>query len=317
MKKTAAVLAVAMTVPLYISGQALAEEQEPDVSINNTISDESTPTTEEGVDDSQTPSEENVDTLPPPSEEMIEEDPWFEASTDPDGDGPEVPTSQEQEQTWAVVDENGNTVNIISCTQSYCGSGWIPTEFDGHTPTEFARVVLQSDYNPETNSNNGGHWGQHNFSSGQWTLNSGSGTMVMPTDPNEVPYCIADCVAPPEEVVSDPDSVSDSPDIITQELNSAEEQASPEIYIAKSGDYRVILNSNETDNKIKIRFNKKSSSVNIIAKKWYAPGMAEKKVWKIKFKNKKIHVFSVPEKYSGWKFFIKNKGSKIKRVNVL
>lgn len=259
--------------------------------------------------------EENVDTLPPPSEEMIEQDPWFEASVDPDGDGSAVPTSQEKEQTWAVVDENGNTINIISCTQSYCGSGWIPTDFDGLVPTEFARVVLQSDYDPVTDSNKGGHWGQHNFESGTWTLESGSGTLVMPTDPNEDPVCIANCVFPPTE--DDTPLEEGEPFLANTEDVGNDSVVAENVSVVRSGDYKVLLNGSVKNNKINIKFNKGALKIKIVAKRWTSPANPEKKVWNIRFDQKtKSYVFDVPSAYSDWKFFIKNDNKKIKRVYV-
>ena len=127
-----------------------------------------------------------------PSQEIIDSNPWAPQ----DGDGNGVDDSQENAAGYAVIDANGNTTNIIVCSPAFCGSGWIPTRYDGYTPVEFARVVPQT--SADRNSGNvAGYWGHYDESSSTWTVTQGSSTFVI--DPSKYPgeagslTCVSGC----------------------------------------------------------------------------------------------------------------------------
>ena len=140
----------------------------------------------------------NTDTLPSPSQEAIQQNLWEAVSADPAPDSSEIdPASQDEPESWAVVDEDGNTLNVIVCDRDYCGSGWIPTRYDGFTPVEFARVVLQGARDPQTGNSNGGHWGSYNFPSDTWTQTNPNGSVYeVPITYGSQPTCIELCPSP-------------------------------------------------------------------------------------------------------------------------
>jgi hypothetical protein len=251
-------------------------------------------------DDSATPSEnvieegpsENVDTLPPPSQELIEQNPWAESSTAPEG---QTPSGQDEPEIWAIVDENGNTLNITVCDIDYCGSGWIPVAWDGFTPTEWARVVLQSKRNPETGDHSGGHWGKHNFSENSWYLSEtnrdGSVTVyLIPVEYGSKRVCISNCPA-------------DAP----------EEQGEQETEILETQNEPNYTNEEVSERSTKVNVEKKNGSLVFFAKLPKPKNLVRGSVWVIAEKQNKKSIFvfpvakrgltkiSIPEKYLGSK----------------
>lgn len=105
---------------------------------------------------------------------------------------------------WAVLDSNGNTVNIIVCTPEVCGSG----TFGGN------RVVLQTLQDPVTHNTAAYVDAHYNEQNGQWTRE------IVSTTPNgqpnpvvEIPLaypgsvpmpCIANCPTPTPTTTPEP-----------------------------------------------------------------------------------------------------------------
>jgi hypothetical protein len=261
------------------------------------------------------PSEEstespNIDTLPPPSEELIQQNPWQESSSAQEG---EVPAGQDEPETWAVVDENGNTLNTIVCDIDFCGSGWIPISYDGFTPNEWARVVLQAARDPETGKNNGGHQGQYNFTTNTWTNQNDRGEIYqVPIEYGENPFCIENClpVEDPRDTMTPPpgdegiwDGIFDNNEVVAQ--NSLEVSG-------KSIEAKV----NNVKNRISFRYNVSSTKkiknniVRIIAKNDY-----NKKSWKFKINNSGKVLVALPIRYLDWDISISYKLKNNKRIN--
>ena len=281
------IVAAVVATSLIVSPSVSAEEV-----IQNPPTSEPTPepTPEPVEDPRQYP---NVDTLPPPSQELIQQDPWANSSNAPVG---QVPSGQDEPESWAIVDENGNTLNIIVCDVDFCGSGWIPTAYDGFTPTQWARVVLQGARNPETGSSNGGHWGQYNFPSGVWTEERGSGgTYQIPIEFGQQPICVANCPIPEEGVVEIPEISADGGGVTTENTDSS---VTPE---PKSFSV-VVQKTNKTvsfKQKFPNRKNIKNGNIWVIAIKG-----AEKFVWKFRAaKNNKTNIV-LPNKYADWNISI-------------
>ena len=234
----------------------------------------------------------NIDTLSPPSQEMIEQNLWSEVSVDPAPDNSEIdPASQDEPETWAVVDENGNTLNVIVCDRDYCGSGWIPTRYDGFTAVEFARVVLQGARDPQTGNSNGGHWGNYNFPSNTWTqTNPDNSVYQMPVEYGAQPICIELCPTP-EPTPSPSPTSGDS------------EGTTPEITPTVVQERVVSIEPNVINNKIVINETVKEvvleDRVIIIATKGN-----KKKIWVYKMVKNSI-IIKIPIKYLSWKISFK------------
>lgn len=136
-----------------------------------------------------------------PTQDVIDSNPW--APHDSDGNG--VDDSQENAAGYAIVDANGNTTNIIVCSPAFCGSGWIPTRYDGFTPVEFARVVPQTTADRNT-GNVAGYWGHYDETSSTWTVTQGNSTFAI--DPSKYPgeagslVCVAGCDQPSTDDLS-------------------------------------------------------------------------------------------------------------------
>jgi hypothetical protein len=285
--KTKSIAAAIIFSSLIISPSAYAEETAEE---NNNIS-ESAP--EEAETEQPSP---NIDTLPLPSEEIIQQNPWVHSSSAPEG---EIPIGQDEPESWAVVDENGNTLNIIVCDIDYCGSGWIPTEYDGTTPTQWARVVLQGSRDSQTGNSNGGHWGQYNFSENVWTETREDGSVYqVPTEYGSRPFCVEGCPVPQDEdIPSENPPVEDLP----VEISSGLEEVDVSY---RSSDVSVSLN-NKTfsfNKKFSNRKNVKGGTVWIVATK-----NKEKQTWKFKIKKNNNAVITLPTKYLDWKLSINYK----------
>ena len=276
------IVAAVVATSLIVSPSISAEEVVQDPPTSEPTPE---PTPEPVEDPRQYP---NVDTLPPPSQELIQQDPWTNSSNAPIG---QTPSGQDEPESWAVVDENGNTLNIIVCDVDFCGSGWIPTAYDGFTPTQWARVVLQGARNPETGSSNGGHWGQYNFPSGVWTQERGDGgTYQIPIEYGQEPICIANCPVP-EESVESPSTPESGEEVVTQndEVSVNSEPRSFNIVA------QVTKKNFSFSKKFPIRKNIKNGNVWVIATKG-----TEKFVWKFRAaKNNKTNIV-LPIKYADW-----------------
>lgn len=235
--------------------------------------------------------EENIDTLPPPTQEDIENDSWNDNNKDPDGDGEAVPKDQDEPESWAIVDENGNVINTITCDIDFCGSGWIPTKYDGNTPTEFARVVLQAKRDPSTGRNNGGHFGQYNFSSNTWTnVMSDGGTYYMPIDYGQDPVCLENCpvYGPPEGYTEEAPT--------NESYTATSTQEPPDISTRNS---EITFKSIEKN----IVFNVKTHKAKKIfkGKVWViAKNNGQKVVFTFRVKNSGGAQIVIPEKYRFW-----------------
>jgi hypothetical protein len=223
---------------------------------------------------------------------MIEQNLWSEVSVDPAPDNSEIdPASQDEPETWAVVDENGNTLNVIVCDRDYCGSGWIPTRYDGFTAVEFARVVLQGARDPQTGNSNGGHWGNYNFPSNTWTqTNPDNSVYQMPVEYGAQPICIELCPTP-EPTPSPSPTSGDS------------EGTTPEITPTVVQERVVSIEPNVINNKIVINETVKEvvleDRVIIIATKGN-----KKKIWVYKMVKNSI-IIKIPIKYLSWKISFK------------
>jgi hypothetical protein len=231
--------------------------------------------------------ENNVDTLPPPSQEIIEENPWLESSRSPEG---QIPSGQDQPEIWAIVDEGGNTLNITVCDIDYCGSGWIPVAWDGLNPTEWARVVLQSQRNPENGKHNGGHWGQYNFSTDTWTQIDQSGAIYqVPVEYGSDPFCIQNCP------ILESETTNIDEEMVMIESNYENVYPVVERKFTLSPEFI----KNKLVIKIKIKDQVFKNTATIVATKG-----KKKRVW-----NKKIRVnilsLKIPKKYSSWKISVK------------
>lgn len=255
----------------------------------------------------------NIDILPPPSEELMLQDPWKNSSIDPEPNNPHIdPTSQDEPETWAIVDENGNTLNVISCDIDFCGSGWIPTAYDGFTPTQWARVVLQGARDPETGQSNGGHYGQYNFPTNIWTREDDDASLwQVPIEYNQDPFCILNCPVeepeqnvgqPVEEVLNDP---IDAPAADQESTNTIESQT-------RSLSIKAILK--ESTFELKHRVNErrliKNKKVWVIANKG-----KEKRVWKFEVDKRGIANIILPMQYITWDISINYKLKNNKKIS--
>lgn len=234
----------------------------------------------------------NIDTLSPPSQEMIEQNLWSEVSVDPAPDNSEIdPASQDEPETWAVVDENGNTLNVIVCDRDYCGSGWIPTRYDGFTAVEFARVVLQGARDPQTGNSNGGHWGNYNFPSNTWTqTNPDNSVYQMPVEYGAQPICIDLCPTPeptPSPSPTSGDSEGTTPEITPTVVQERVVSIEPTVINNK-----IVIN--ETVKEVVLE-----DRVIIIATKGN-----KKKIWIYKMVKNSI-IIKIPIKYLSWKISFK------------
>jgi hypothetical protein len=304
------ILASALFFALTISPSAYAEDSVEDSPPSGTLPvppiSDTVPDLEE--DPRQYP---NIDILPTPSQEMIKEDHWTSVSSAPEG---QVPAGQDEPETWAVVDENGNTLNVIVCDIDFCGSGWIPTEYNGSSPTKWARVVIQGSRDSETGNANGGHWGQYNFPSGIWTQDTEDGkTYKVPTAYGQEPVCILNClVEEPEDVIDEP---MDDPALENPLIDDAEEGVLSTKTLARNVFVNAKTNNvslsfvNKVNKKTMIRFGK----IWIIAK-----NNDKKKVWKFDVENNGNSLITLPIGYADWNISInyklKNGRSISKRV---
>jgi len=280
-KLFAAVTAVAM---LFFTSSANAEE----------VSQEGPALSLETTSEPDLSEETNVDTLPLPSQELIEQNPWVESSTAPEG---QIPSGQDEPEVWAVVDQNGNTLNVIICDIDYCGSGWIPAEYDGNTPIRWHRVVIQSQRNPETGNYGGGHWGQYNFSTNTWTQTDENGSVYqIPTEYGAERICISNCPLsnpPSEDPFSEP-AVSSQHDSAPVENNDEGTITSLRSIAVKS---KIINNSIPLNIKIKGKvFNNR---VMVVATK-----NGKQKIWSKKLK-KNVLSINIPKKYYSWKISVR------------
>lgn len=234
----------------------------------------------------------NIDTLSPPSQEMIEQDLWSTVSVDPAPDNSETdPASQDEPETWAVVDENGNTLNVIVCDRDYCGSGWIPTRYDGFTAVEFARVVLQGARDTQTGNSNGGHWGNYNFSSDTWTQTNPNGSVYeIPIAYGSQPICIELCPSP-EPTPSPSPSSGESEETIPEIMPTVLQERVIFIYPVVVNN-RIVINETVREVVFKDR-------VIIIATKGN-----KKKIWAYKMVKNSISI-KIPIKYLSWKISFK------------
>lgn len=248
----------------------------------------------------------NTDILEPPSQDLIEQDPWRESSSAPEE---QVPSGQDEPEGWAVVDENGNTLNIIVCDIDYCGSGWIPTAYDGFTPIEWARVVLQSKRDPQTGNSNGGHWGQYNFPTGIWTNENDLGEVyVIPKEYGEQPFCISNCPVPEEEVVEDPslsEVGTDPENTVIENTETVSETEARSFKVAP----QIIKNKFLFSKKFHIRKNIVNGKIWIIATK-----NNKKIVWKIKAAKRGKTKIEFPNKYFTWDIKINYKLKNGKKI---
>ena len=238
---------------------------------------------------SESPSQ-NLDTLPLPSQELINQNGWVSASIDPSlNDSKTDPISQDEPEIWAIVDANGNTLNTIVCDIDYCGSGWIPTRFNGSTPVEFARVVLQVARNPETGEYGGGHFGTYNFSTNVWTLTTEDGVVYeMPTEYGQDPVCIENC--PIFKPYPDPDPESEEPEIPEEDTIVVQER---KIFAKPSTTGNNVIVSAKINHKVL------NNKVFVIAKKGN-----KKKVWATTITKKSINI-KIPKKYLSWNISIR------------
>lgn len=310
--KTKSIVAAILTATVIASPSAYAG----DVTANETDSGDYVPSPphhpepipEVVVDD---PREyPNVDVLPEPDEQLIAENPWVNSSTDPKvNDSSNDPTSQDNPEIWAVVDQSGNTVNTIVCDIDYCGSGWIPTQYDGFTPTQWARVVLQSARDPLTGENNGGHWGQYNFPSNVWTdIGSNGATYIIPTTYGESGACIENCPViqdPLEGVVPE----EGGEEVLLNNIESTEEitETQTRNSFVKATKTKGYFSFKEKVHKKKFV---RSEKVWIIAKKNNI-----KKIWKFRVKNNGLVKITLPIEYIDWNISVKYKLKNTKRFS--
>jgi len=304
------IVASALFVALTISPPAYAEESVEDSPFSGVLP--VPPVSDIAPDPEEDPRQyPNIDTLPTPSEEIIQENPWVSVSSAPHG---QVPTGQDEPELWAIVDEDGNTLNPIICDVDYCGSGWIPTEYDGFTPTKWARVVLQGSRDPETGNANGGHWGQYNFPSGVWTEEREDGkTYKVPTVYGQKPVCISNClVQNPEEVADAPidDPALESPGVDDGEgIVSSTETLARSVFVNAKTSNASLSFVNKTHRKTMIS----SGKIWVIAK-----NNDKKKVWKFDVKDNGRSLITLPIGYADWNISInyklKNGKSISKRV---
>jgi len=280
-KLFAAVTAVTM---LFFTSSANAEEVVQEGPIFNL----------ERTSEPDPPEGENVDTLPPPSQELIEQNPWVEASVAPEG---QVPSGQDEPEIWAIVDSNGNTLSVIVCDIDYCGSGWIPAAYDGFTPTEWARVVLQSQRDPETGNYGGGHWGQYNFSTNVWTKTDENGSVYqIPTEYGAEKICISNCPLSnplPEDHFSEPTASSQQGGV------PAENNDEGTITSLRSITVKSKIINNSIPLNIKIKGTVFNNTVTVVATK-----NGKKKIWNKRLK-KNVLSINIPKRYSSWKISVR------------
>ena len=283
MKNKAIIITLISVTSLVFSGAYVSADplDTPVPTPSSSASAETTP--------SATP---NIDTLSPPSQEMIEQNLWSEVSVDPAPDNSEIdPASQDEPETWAVVDENGNTLNVIVCDRDYCGSGWIPTRYDGFTAVEFARVVLQGARDPQTGNSNGGHWGNYNFPSNTWTqTNPDNSVYQMPVEYGAQPICIDLCPTPeptPSPSPTSGDSEGTTPEITPTVVQERVVSIEPTVINNK-----IVIN--ETVKEVVLE-----DRVIIIATKGN-----KKKIWVYKMVKNSI-IIKIPIKYLSWKISFK------------
>lgn len=285
------IIAAVVGISLVISPPVNAEEVIENTQSSETISDTIPEPSPDPVEDlRQYP---NVDTLPPPSQELVQQDPWTNSSNAPVG---QTPSGQDEPESWAVVDENGNTLNIIVCDVDFCGSGWIPTAYDGFTPTQWSRVVLQGARDPETGISNGGHWGQYNFPSNVWTEDRRDrGTYQIPVEFGQQPFCIANCPVLEEDVIESPPVPEGEEEIITQTTG---------VFInSEPRSFNVVIQTNKKEfsfnKKFPIRKSIKNGNVWVVA-----TNGKEKSVWKFKVAKRNKTNITLPIKYSDWNLSI-------------
>lgn len=215
---------------------------------------------------------------------LIDQNYWSNISIDPEINNDEINSiSESQQEMWAVVDQNGNTLNIIVCNEAYCGSGWIPTNYVGNVPTDFVRVVLQGSRDPESGKYNGGHWGKYNFESNTWTKIKDDGSVYqIPVEYGAEPFCIANC----------PILLEENGERFTTENTDSSVTSEPRSFNV------VVQKTNKTvsfKQKFPNRKNIKSKNIWVIATKG-----AEKFVWKFRAaKNNKTNIV-LPIKYADW-----------------
>lgn len=224
----------------------------------------------------------NVDTLPPPSQELIDQNPWVAASTAPEG---QVPAGQDEPEVWAVVDENGNTLNIIVCDVDYCGSGWIPSAYEGFTPTQWARVVPQSRRNPTTGEYGGGHWGQYNFSENAWYVTESGSTYLAPTEFGAERVCVSNCGVPESPPTPNPDG-TDAVDPTPITDGPATTIGSPIVTVSMSATGTLVARSSEFIGK---------SQLAVIATKGQST-----RVWQVRANKKGAIRIAIPKQFRTW-----------------
>lgn len=249
------------------------------------------------------------------SEEPVEQ-PTSEPVAEPESEpAPNPGMSPGENAGWAVIDENGNTENIIVCNPEACGSGWHGGK----------RVVLQT--LQENNGNVAAYLDSYyDFNQGIWVyVNKVNGAKYqIPLDkPNfDNLVCFENCPPPPCE--EDPnymeredcshfaDGTSPIPMSEIAQFDFIENDSAVQI-LERSQNYIVDIKNNDVKS-IKIIFKKKVKKFAVVAKKWNADGVQKNK-WNIKLKkSKKFYTFNIDDKYQDWKFIIKNKN--IKRITI-
>ena len=275
MKNKAIIITLIAVISLVFSGAYVSADtlDTPVPTPSSSASAEPTP--------SATP---NIDTLSLPSQEMIEQNPWGP-------DGSEEGSTTLAPETWALVDENGKTLNIIVCNIDFCGSGWIPTRYDGFTPVGFTRVVLQGARDPQTGDSNGGHWGNYNFPSNTWTqTNPDNSVYHMPVEYGAQPICIELCPTPeptPSPSPTSGDSEGTTPEITPTVVQQRVVSIEPTVI-----NNRIVIN--ETVKEVVLE-----DRVIIIATKGN-----KKKIWVYKMVKNSISI-QIPIKYLSWKISFK------------
>ena len=247
----------------------------------------------QGVCDTTTDSGQSY--FGPPSDTFVEDEPDPDPEPTPEPTSSptsNVPNDQDEPEMWAIVDESGNTQNIIVCDADYCGSGKIPVNFDGSTPTEWANVVLQSSRDPETGNYNGGHWGQYNSSNNTWTYVSPDGSVYkIPTEYGSSPICIENCPVPEEDIVVVSQSSGNEEERISQNISSQPRSFS---VVAQTTDKTFSFSK-----KFPIRSSIKGGKIWVVA-----TNGSKKSVWKFRVANKNKTNITLPIKYSNWNISI-------------
>jgi hypothetical protein len=235
---------------------------------------------------------ENIDTLPPPSQDLIEQNHWVESSVAPEG---QVPSGQDGPEVWAVVDEDGNTLNIMVCDIDYCGSGRIPVAWDGDVPTEWVTVVRQSERDSETGNYNPGHWGQYDFAENVWRVLENGSTYIVPIEHGAEWICIDNCL------------IINSNSVSSLESSASADGTSPSVEhnpsITDTLQQKVLIKPKVINDviplRIKIKDNVLNNSVKVVATK-----NGKQKIWNKKLK-KKVLSIKIPKRYSSWKISVR------------